>query len=215
MPNLRHLALTLAMATSFAACHRGPNPPPAPADMSLSGLSAQHVILLPTYLVRVPPDHEWRTAIGRPQDLRKALDSAIVLALEERGAGRSWILPSALTLSYKHNISYATDPYALAEEPLRAPNLEPGTRLAEPLASQLRTMVALHEEGRLVISPVELRFERLDGGSGRAILRLALMDARASDVRWLGEIKGDSAREYSPHLITAMASRFVDLLAYK
>ena len=66
-----------------------------------------------------------------------------------------------------------TDPYALAEEPLRSPvAVDRRTRLAEPLASQLRTMVALHEDARLVLAPVELRFERVRRGHGaRPVLR--------------------------------------------
>ena len=39
-------------------------------------------------------------------------------------------------------------------------------RLPEPLASQLRTIVALHDDARLVLAPVELRLEAATGQRG-------------------------------------------------
>src|SRR5262245_48695012 len=123
MPPPRHLGLFLAVATSLVACSRGPSPnsAPSPPVESLSGIAAQRVVLLPTYTTRVAADLDWRAAIGPARDVQRALDAEIKSALDERGAGRTWTLPEALAASYKRNPTYATDPYTLAEEPLRSP----------------------------------------------------------------------------------------------
>jgi len=217
MPKPRHLVLLIAMATSLVGCGGRASPSTAPpaADQSLSGLAAQRVVLLPTYTVRVATDLPWGTTVGRSRDLQAALDSALVSALRERNVGRTWTLPEALAQSYKRNSTYAADPYALAEEPLRSPSLEIAARIAEPLGSQLRTMVALHDEARLVLAPVELRFERAGANAGRAALRLVLVDARANDVRWIGQVVSDSASAYSPALLKSVAAKFGDLFGEK
>src|SRR5438552_9746231 len=109
------------------------------------------------------------------------MDDNIAAALAERGLTRGWVLPADLATSYRRNPTYASDPYALAEEPLRSSSFAAGKRLAEPLASQLRTMIALHENATVVLVPVELRFEPADAATARASLRLALIDPRFSE----------------------------------
>lgn len=215
----RHLVLPLAMATMLLACHHAPAPATsataAPNDQALSGIAAQNIVLLPTYTVRVAPDLPWGPAIGRTRDVQQALDKEIRTALEDRGVGKTWIYPEALVASYKRNITYATDPYLLAEEPLRSPALQVAQRLAEPFGSQIRTMVALHGDARLVLAPVELRFEKAGVSAGRATLRVVLMDARGSNVQWIGKVESDSASAYSPAMIAAIAAKFGDMMGEK
>ncbi len=98
-----------------------------------------------------------------------------------------------LDSAFKRNPTYAADPYTLAEEPLRSPSLSVEQRLPEPLASQLRTMVALHDDARLVLAPVELRFEAATGTGGRGVLRLVLVDPRLVASAWIGEVASDPA----------------------
>jgi hypothetical protein len=163
--------------------------------------------------VRAAPELGWTDAIGRLRDLPRALDTAIVNALADRGATKGWIFPDALAASFRRNSSYGADPYTLAMEPLRSSSLARAQRLPEPLASQVRTIVALHEDARYLLAPVELRFERVGTTMGRASLRLVLLDARASDVRWLGDVKTDSVPAYSRNLLAIVASRVADLVA--
>jgi hypothetical protein len=123
-------------------------------------------------------------------------------------------MPADLALSYKRNPTYATDPYALAEESLRASSFTVGTRLSEPLASQLRTMIALHENARVVLLPIELRFERADATSSaaRATLRLALVDPRFSEARWVGTVNSDTTSAEPRVLTRALARGVADLI---
>jgi hypothetical protein len=151
--------------------------------------------------------------MGRPIDVQHTLDADIKAALEERGIDKTWTLPAQLEQSYKRNSTYAVDPYTLAEEPLRSSMLASDARLPEPLASQIRTMVALHDDVRLVLAPVELRLEKAGGSAGRGVLRLVLMDARTSNVRWIGQVAGDTASAFGPVVTASLAARFANVVA--
>jgi hypothetical protein len=216
MLNHRRLALVASLLVSSLACGGGAKPQTQPelAEHSLSGLSAQRIVLLPTYSIRVMPGLAWSAAIGRPADVQRNLDADLLAALEERGLRKRWIFPDDLQASFKRNASYAADPYALAEEPLRSPSLNVEQRLPEPLASQLRTLVALHEDARLILAPVEVRFEP-SGTGGRAVLRLVLVDPRLSRPTWIGEVVSDSAPAFGPVISASLASKLANLVAIR
>lgn len=225
MPRLRSAVVSLCALT--LSCGGGPaKTAPEPSAHALSGLAAQHIALLPTYLVRVMPGLAW-SSIGRPGDVKKALDADILAALEERDIRKTWLLPPELEQSYKRNTTYAADPYSLAEEPLRSPSLTIESRLAQPLASQIRTLVALHDDVRFVLAPVDLRMEAVPaatppaGGSGtpapsgmgRGVLRLVLIDARLSNVVWIGEITSEPAAAFGPAITASIASKLADVIS--
>src|SRR5262249_274123 len=108
---------------------------------------------------------------------------------------------------------YGTDPYALAEEPLRAPTLAIDTRLPEPLASQIRTLVAFQQDLRLVLVPVEVRIEPVKPKGGRGVLRVVVLDARLSNVRWIGDITSDTLESYGPALSASIANRLAGVVS--
>jgi len=199
-------------AIILAACGGGgpPKSAPEPAEHSLSGLAAQHIAVLPTYTARVMPGLDW--SIGRPADLRQTLDADLLAALDERGVRKTWIFPADLQQSYRRNTTYAADPYGLAEEPLRSPSLKLDDRLVEPLASQIRTLVALHGDTRLVLAPVELRLEKAGESGGRGVLRLVLIDARLSSVVWMGEIASDTVAAFGPVITASIASKLANIV---
>ena len=165
------------------------------------------------YAARVMPELAWNAAVARPGQLQRTLDADILAALEERGLQKTWILPPQLVQSYRRNSTYAADPYTLAEEPLRSPSLAVNARLPEPLASQIRTLVALHDEARLVLAPVELRLESAGEGTGRGVLRLVLLDARASNVVWIGQVSSDAAAVFGPAITASVAARLASAVA--
>ena len=187
---------------------------PAPRDLpehALFGLAAQHVVLLPTYSARIAPNLAWSSAVGRLVDVQRTLDADMLAALDERGLRKMWIFPEDLAQSFRRNASYSTDPYTLAEEPLRSSMLAVDQRLPEPLASQLRTLIALHEDSRLVLAPVELRLEPA-GSGGRGVLRLVLIDPRMSVTRWVGEVASDPAPAYGPVISASIAAKLANLV---
>jgi len=150
--------------------------------------------------------------VPRLTEVARTQDADIADAFRERGI-KTWILPSGLDSAYRRNPTYATDPHTLAEEPLRSPTLNGDQRLPEPIATQLRTIVALHDDTRLVLAPVELRLEATTAGAGRGVLRLVLVDARTSSVRWVGDVTSDPAPAFGPSITASIASRLSAVIA--
>ncbi|HYC51134.1 MAG TPA: hypothetical protein VEB19_08510 [Gemmatimonadaceae bacterium] len=203
------IPLAFGVVAVLAACSRAPQvESPAPGERPLAGYSAQRVALAPTAIVRTD-SLGWASTLGGPQSVARRTDSILVAALSERAIGSQWVLPAELVRSYERNRSYAADPYHLAVEPLRSTAFVAQSRYAEPLSTQLRTMIALHDDLRYVLLPVEVRFERVDG-SGRAILRVALLDPRFAEARWVGELKGDTA-SVPARALAQLGQRFADL----
>ncbi|HXT18523.1 MAG TPA: hypothetical protein VN706_23045 [Gemmatimonadaceae bacterium] len=208
------LATIVVLSVFAAACQGGGGPGatggPQPAEHSLAGIAAQHVAVLPAYTVRLMPD--WNMSIPRPPELLMQLDADILAAMDERGLRKAWVFPAQLERSYEHNTTYATDPHAFAEEPLRSPGLAVDMRLPEPLASQVRTLVAFEQDVRLVLAPVELRLEKA-GNGGRGVLRLVLIDARLSNVRWYGDVVSDTVSTFGPAVTASIAARLAGVVA--
>lgn len=214
-------ATLLAIAGACGGARTTPAPTPGPAadqqplEHALSGLAARHVVMLPVYIVRVAPELPWTAAVGNPTEVARTLDADILAAFDEHGLRRTWIFPPDLMQSYRRNPTYATDPYALAEEPLRAPTFRSEDHLPEPLASQLRTLIALHDDARMVLAPVELRLEPAGPGAGRGVLHLALIDARGDNVVWTGDVVSDTVPAFGPEISASIASRLANVVAIR
>ena len=201
-------------AVAVGACGRAANVgSPSPEQQAqvapLTVYATQRIAIAPTSIVR-SDSLGWMQGLGGAATAGKALDSAFATALSDRGVSKQWYMPADLMRAFERNRSYATNPYELTTTVLRPAAFQAASRYGEPLASQLRTMVALHEGLRLVLIPVELRFEREAGArTGRAIVRAVLLDARAADARWVGEIRGDTS-SVPRRALDHVASRFAD-----
>jgi len=182
----------------------------APQTQPLSAYLSQPLIVTPTSRIRVDTAG-WIQRLGGARSAGRQLDSSIARVLSDRAIGSNWFMPAALQAAYERNRSYAADPYNLGTDPLRPSSFVTLSRYGDPLASQLRTMIALHESARFVLVPVELRFDKDGAGVGRAaaILRVVVVDARAAEARWVGEIRGDAAASPAAAL-ARVASRFAD-----
>jgi len=169
---MSHIRMHLVAWASLGlvAC-KSPPKPLEPSEHALAGLAAQHVAVLPAYAVKLMP------GLGpldlKPVEFERMLDADLPAAFDDRGIKKGWLFPPDLRSSFRRNSSYAADPDNLAQEPLRSPMLAVDARLPEPLASQIRTLVALHDDVRLVLAPVELRLEPVAGQTGgRGVLRV-------------------------------------------
>jgi hypothetical protein len=211
-------ANVLALTTSLAACGGAAAPAPAinptPAARPLGALVSSGTVVAPAFTIGAPSEFGWVSRVGNGRAVLRELDSTIVADLAARGVRHGWVFASDLAASYKRNPGYATDPYALAEEPLLGKAFVAGSRLPEPLASQLRTMIALHDGARLVLLPLELSFWPAAGvpDAARAQLKVALVDPRASEAVWVGEVRSDSASADPRVLATAVAEHLVDMI---
>jgi hypothetical protein len=189
-------------------------PAPPPVSHPLAWLAGQRVVLAPVYRVREGDPMGWTAQIPRSRELLRALDSAIAGELAQRGLEKQWVYPPDLARSMRASPTYAVDPYALAVEPLRNPSVSQGGKLGDPLATQLRTIIAMHD-ARLVLLPVELRFDKDKSGQGIAVVRAVLVDARIGDVRWVGEASSDPAPAFSRAMLPNIASHFADLITIR
>lgn len=201
------LALTSACARSQNDGQIAPLP-----DRPFAGLAGQAVVVLPTHYLRPGDSLGWAAAVEQPRQLLSEVDDELGFALAERGFRTNWVLPEQLVRSAQRNAPHAPNPRALAAESLRplARRRSDGM-LGEPLGSQVRSLVALHG-ARYALFPVELRFEKV-AGVGRAVLHVALVDARLSRVRWAGDVRSDTASALGRGLIASAANRLADLIA--
>ena len=212
-----HLASPLAcsLVLVLTACGAHAADPPAPIEppaRPLAPLVAQQVIVAPTHVLSEIDPMGWVARIPRSREYLRTIDSAIEREFAARGLDKQWVYPAALVRAMRANPSYSVDPYALSAGPLRSRDIVAGSPFAAPLATQLRTMVALQESARAVLLPVELRFDRTASGYGIAVLRVALLDGRLGDVRWIGDVKSDSSATFSGGLVTSLAAHVADLV---
>lgn len=202
------------MTLALASCHRSqPAGDPggsAPLEQRpFAAFVTQRIVVTPTGHVRGGDSLGWVQSMGGTTAAARQLDTAIFAALDSRGLAGRWVMPAALVRTFERNRSYATDPYQLGLEPLRAPKFVTMSKYGEPLASQLRTMIALEADVRFVLLPVELRFER-EGARMRGVLHVVFLDPRSREARWVGDVKGDAATA-SRAALTSVAQRVAEL----
>lgn len=213
MPNVRAL---LPLALLAAGC-RGATPVPETSRPDparpLASYAGRRVVVLPVQ--SLDDGAGWSASGGGNTALRARLDDELAFALTERGLGTRWILPPALAAMTRRAGTYVPDPRALTVEPLRRRRDIPDGPLADPLQSQLRSLVAF-TDARWVMLPVEARVERgtaAQGGGARLVVQLAMIDARGATVAWMGEIASDAAATEGPASFAAVAGRIADLIA--
>ncbi len=185
--------------------------PQAPAARPLAPLATQAVALLPAQYLRRGDSTSAAANLGPAPQVLASLDSAIAAELTARGTARQWIMADALARVAKRNPAFTSDPHALSAESLRAGVRRTHPRLGEPLASQMRSMVAL-TEARYALIPVELRFEPMPAGATRAILRLVLVDARLAEIQWSGDVSTEVTAPTTGTIVGPLAKRVADLL---
>jgi hypothetical protein len=196
---------------ALASCSRGAKTGAVPEETprALQAYAPQRIILTPTTRVIASSPSDTLGTEARPQAEARAFDEELAQRLRERGLTSTWILPLELSRAHERNRTYAPDPYNLATDPVRSPRFIAGSKFGEPLSSQLRTMIALHEGARYVLMPIVLRLNH----NGRTSLRLALLDPRFAEARWVGEVSSDSAVAQPQTAVTQVARRVADLFA--
>jgi hypothetical protein len=178
----------------------------------LAALAAQKLVVAPVQLLRDADSLGWTASAGGSREYLRQVDGEIELAMKDRGVEGMWVFADQLARTAKRNVGYAPDPYSLAVRPLRPGRVKKRRdMLPEPLASQLRSLVAF-TDARYILLPVEMRFER-DGGTGRAVMHLVLVDARLSRPMWAIEVASDSTSSFSPAVATTLAGHLADLVA--
>lgn len=214
VPRIAAVCSTVVLVWVAACRASQPESPPATEGARpFAGYAVRRLVLTPTGHVRAADSLGWVEQLGGPRSVARRFDTLVVRVLDARGIARRWVLPEELVRAYERNRTYATDPYQLVWEPVRSPSFKTGERYGEPLSSQLRTMIALHDETRYLLLPVELRFERVaEGATGRGVLRATIVDARTTEAMWVGDVRGDTASAPATAL-ASVATKLADLFA--
>jgi hypothetical protein len=203
--NRQHAGVhALASLLLLAGCGGAPKPAPAPApsaavtaaaDTARSAAAPAAAAVTPaqpvfgefaTRKVVVFPlqkyavgDSGWlaaASATGRPRAAQ--LDSALTGVLRDRGLESTWSLTPNTSRVAQREVMNRTDPRALSTAGLVPSRRRNDIDLREPLSSQLRAIIAMVPESRMVLLPLEARVTTTAAGQKQATLRLAFLDGR-------------------------------------
>lgn len=169
------------------------------------------LIVLPTQGLRSGDTMGWAAKVTDRRSFLASIDSALESAVRDRGL--RWALASELARTARRNPLYATNPADVrAGDAVRYLERQRDSEIPEPVAGQLRTLAGFHD-ARHALVPVEVRFEPGGAaGTGRAVLRMAVLDVRGSKLVFIGDIVGPDATEFTSSIGTDVARRFADLV---
>jgi hypothetical protein len=206
----------LPLAALLAACAGGrtQSGPDAPVPSApLSAFATVRVIALPVQYLRTGDSLGWGAKVGEPKAYLARVDSALEAALRERGLETQWAFPSDLARTARRNPMHATSPSMIrAGDAVRVMERRRDAQIPEPVASQVRALAGFHDS-RHAFVPVELRFERApNGAGGRAVLHVAVLDVRLSQLVFSGDIAGPESAEPGADLPAELARRFANLI---
>lgn len=184
-------------------------PPPPPSPLAL--FAGRKVAVFPLQRIAAGDSAAAQPVSAAAVRPRGAVfDSAFTRVLEERGLASQWVLPPAMVRAAQREVVNRTDARALAVQglgPQRRPN---DLEVREPLASQLRALIAL-TDARWVLVPIEARVSPSSDGRRTAKVRLALIDGRGGQVLALPEATGAAAADEAAALAT-VATAIADLI---
>lgn len=184
-----------------------------PHQHVLAAFSTRRLMILPTHYLRMGDSLNWAGQITDQQAFLAGLDDEIAFAFSDRGVKKVWVFPTAIDAMVKRNETYAPDPHAMAAQWLRYPGPKRlPDQVPDPIASQLRTLVALQDGGQLVLLPVELRFESVPSGQECAVLRFVIFDAVRAKIIYMADIASDPQSSFGPALAASLAGHLADQL---
>lgn len=203
----------LIAAFALAGCGGGSRPAATAAPSAaapLNSFAATRLIVLPTQ--RANDAIGWGAKAGEPRVVFATFDSSLESAVRGKGL-TAWVMASDLARTARRNPMYATNPADIrAGDAVRFLERQRDENIPEPVAGQLRALAGFHD-ARYALIPVEVRFEAGSAPStGRAVVRMAVLDVRGSRLVFIGDITGADAADYTPALVAALARRFADLV---
>lgn len=204
-----------AAALIVAGCG-GSRPAPTPEssfaqDAPLNAFASLPMIVMPAQGIRADT-LGWGAKVSDRRAFLASVDSALAQAVRDRGL-TAWTLPSQLAQTARRNPTYVANPADVrAGDAVRVLERKRDTQIPEPVASQLRTYAGFHD-ARHALIPVEVRFEPgSTPGTGRAVLRIAVLDVRGSTLVFIGDIAGPEIPDFGPMVASDLARKFTDLV---
>jgi hypothetical protein len=208
---IRTVSLTLVWALSAACASKPPETDASPVALRpLERMAGQDIIVFPVQYLSSTDSLGWQQQIPNRAAFLAALDDQIEAVFSARGLNKAWTFGREVERASKLNSILMTDARSLSAEWLRGRVL-PETTVRDPLQAQVRGLVGL-KGSRYALLPVEVRLENRAGGTGVAILRVVMIDARMAQIRWVGEVVSDPMKTLSPALTASVARHFADLV---
>jgi hypothetical protein len=187
-------------------------PAPAPALPAVFAEYAGRVVMvfpLQRYAVGDSSTMSAASASGRPRAAQ--FDSALTAALRDKGLESTWSLPPNTSRVAQREVLNRTDPRALSTVGLVPSRRRNDLDLREPLSSQLRSLIAMVPDARIVLLPLEARVVGTAAGMKQATLRIAFLDARMATVLSFPDVVGPPATDETAAL-RGVALKFADLV---
>jgi len=179
----------------------------------LAAFATRRLMILPTHYLRMGDSLNWAGQISDQSAYLSSFDDELAFALSDRGVKKVWVFPDAIDRMAKRNEPYAPDPHAMAAQWLRFPGPKRlPQQVPDPIASELRTLVALQDGGQLVLLPVELRFEPIPNGQECLVLRFVIFDAVRAKIIYMADVSSDPQSSFGPALAASLANHFADQL---
>ena len=175
----------------------------APAASPLAGMVGRQMLVLPAQYLSVANAGGGWDIVPAGQSLLPILDEEIADTFRKRGVKNNWTFAREITESADRNGGLAGDPRNLGAAGIRA--VKAGdTPLPEPLAGQIRTIVAL-TSARYVLLPLEVHLDLRDN-ERKGSLRLLLIDSRTSRVTLAEDVMSQTVRD--PQVVSEATSPF-------
>ena len=211
--------LVLATVIALPACGGGARPAPQQAarvpEAPLNSFAATELIVLPVQTLRAGDVMGWAAQVSGTRAAQReflaSVDSVIEAVVRDKGL-TAWTLPSTLARTARRNPTYATNPADIrAADAVAYMSRDREANIPEPVAGQLRTLAGFHN-ARYALVPVEIRLEPgSQRGTGRAVLRIGILDVRGSRLAFIGDIVGADTDDFNAAAY-AVALRFIALV---
>ena len=193
-------ALLYGCASSSPAKHEQEPPPSA---TPLAGMIGRQMLVLPAQFLSVTNAGGGWDIVPAGGSLLPILDEEITDAFRKRGVKSNWTFGREITEASVRNGGITGNPRELAAQGIR--RVKPGdTPLPEPLASEIRGLVAL-TNARYVVLPLEVNVDTR-GGERKGSVRLLLIDSRTARVTWSEDVIATTSRD--PQVVSDALSPF-------
>src|SRR5215472_3983265 len=220
---IRRWSVRLSAGLGLLALAGCAHAPPEPVDLRPlparpgTGLGGERVIVLPLSMIRHGDSFGFAEQITNPREYLVNLNAQIEHRLTERAPRTTWVFPNTLVQVASKNPGYLSDPFGLDPSQFAPDRWRPGQKLEDPLAGELRNYTSF-VDARVALILVELRFvprpmprnHTLPEGEramlladsahhmARAVVRIAVVDTRTTEVLWASDVVGDPAAALTP-----------------
>ena len=180
------LAALAGAALLYGCASSGPKAeePTAPST-PLAGMAGRQLLVLPAQYLSVGNPGGGYDIVPAGASLLPILDEEIADTFRKRGVKSNWTFGREITQSAMRNGGLAGDPRQLSVQSVRRVKVG-DTPLPEPLASEIRNLVAL-TSARYALLPIEVHVD-VRGTERRGSARFLLIDARTARVTWSEDV---------------------------